>query len=229
MLPNRQHCLLSHVSRGGVGTRPPGATSSQGRQQTHGGVKVQPLHPAPVRRHHGRVVRLGRRLDDRRRVKPATRTAAAHGPTPNSTATSLEADPVALPRHQVGHRPVAEAPPLETDRSHGGAHHGAARRALWPSDRAQTRARNHDAPRPDVPPRRRVSSQSPAWTLWYRSRKVAPVRASEPPQATFVPVRVTPEAARIEVVLASGGRLLVPVDASVDVVRTAIMALRSAC
>jgi transposase-like protein len=68
------------------------------------------------------------------------------------------------------------------------------------------------------------------WTLWYWSRKVAAIRGVEPPQATFVPVRVTAEPARgIEVVLASGDRLHVPVDASVEVVRTAITALRSGC
>jgi transposase-like protein len=68
-------------------------------------------------------------------------------------------------------------------------------------------------------------------TLWYWSRKLTPVTAAPvAPTAAFVPVRVTAEAPEgIEVLLASGDRVRVPMGASVDLVRTVVAALRSSC
>lgn len=71
------------------------------------------------------------------------------------------------------------------------------------------------------------------WTLWYWSRKRTPVAAGPVAQtAAFVPVRVTAEAPApdsIEVLLTSGDRVRVPVGASMDLVRTVVVALRSSC
>ena len=72
------------------------------------------------------------------------------------------------------------------------------------------------------------------WTLWYWSQKVhraAPRRATARP--AFVPVAVVPEAVRppmaIEVVLASGERLVVPDGVGSTRLREVLAAVRAAC
>ncbi len=72
------------------------------------------------------------------------------------------------------------------------------------------------------------------WTLWYWSQKVAraPRPRSAPPPA-FVPVQVVADAARapvaIEVVLASGERLVVPDGVDGPRLREVLAAVRAAC
>lgn len=72
------------------------------------------------------------------------------------------------------------------------------------------------------------------WTLWYWSQKVARAARRRPTAApAFVPVQVVADAPRaptaIEVVLASGERLVVPDGVDTTRLREVLAALRAAC
>lgn len=74
--------------------------------------------------------------------------------------------------------------------------------------------------------------QISAWTFWYWQRKLSAAPAAPPTSTpTFVPVHVASDGADpvIEIVLSGGERLQVRAGASVDLVRAAVSALRSAC
>jgi hypothetical protein len=71
------------------------------------------------------------------------------------------------------------------------------------------------------------------WTLWYWSQKVGRATTRRPSAPAFVPVQVVADAPRatavIEVVLASGERLVVPDGVASTRVREILAALRAAC
>lgn len=76
--------------------------------------------------------------------------------------------------------------------------------------------------------------QIPAWTFWYWCRKLSaePVRDTGQTRATtFVPVQVAaePETPVIEIGSSRGDRLQVRAGASPELVRSAVLALQSAC
>ncbi len=69
------------------------------------------------------------------------------------------------------------------------------------------------------------------WTFWYWCRKVSAAPSARPAPPQFVPVQVAPpiETGLIEVVLAGGERLHIQADASVELVRAVLTALRAPC
>lgn len=73
----------------------------------------------------------------------------------------------------------------------------------------------------------------PTWTFWYWSRKASAPAVAEPAAAepAFVPIRVTPETevGVVEVVFPSGERVRVGADASADLVRRVVAAVRATC
>jgi len=76
--------------------------------------------------------------------------------------------------------------------------------------------------------------QIPTWTFWYWCRKLAaepkPTR-DDVPAPTFVPVRMATDtpAPVIEIVLSGGERLHIRAEASADLVRAVMTALRARC
>jgi hypothetical protein len=73
----------------------------------------------------------------------------------------------------------------------------------------------------------------PPWTFWYWSRKLSaePLEKRGTAPTAFVPVRVAADSDQgvIDVVFSGGERLQVRSGAPADLVRAAVMALRSAC
>jgi transposase-like protein len=71
------------------------------------------------------------------------------------------------------------------------------------------------------------------WTLWYWSQKVGRTAPRRPTGPAFLPVQVVADAPRaplaIEVVLASGERLVVPDGVASTRLREVLAAVRAAC